>query len=127
MKSFGYNYTDEMKTSDGEGPLSRNLEEVTFLKRGFRFEPGVGRYLAPLALPAILEMLYWTQRGHCGEEITRTNVDNALRELSLHSRATFDEWSPKILASARSKLDYHPTIIDYDALQRITCGLDVVW
>jgi len=127
MKSFGYNYTDEMKVGEGVGPLYRTLDQVTFLKRGFRFEPALGRYVAPLALPAILEMLYWTKRGHSGPDITRTNIENALRELSLHDRRTFDEWAPKIIESARERLNFHPTIVDYSVLQRITCGLRVVW
>jgi len=127
MSSFGYNYTDEMKGSDSEGPLARPLDQVTFLKRGFRYEPAVGRYVAPLRVEAIVEMLYWTQRGHSGREITRTNVDNALRELSLHEASVFDEWAPKVIAASREFLNHHPVVVDYRALQRITCGLDVLW
>jgi hypothetical protein len=127
MSSFGYTYTDEMKTSEDEGPLARSLDQVTFLKRHFRYEPIVGRYVAPLRLEAIIEMLYWTQRGHNGAEISRANVENALRELSLHDRSTFESWAPKVIAASRELLDFHPAIVDYRALQRIACGLQVVW
>jgi len=127
MSTFGYTYTDEMKDSEEEGPLARNLSQVTFLKRGFRFEPMIGRHIAPLRLVAIIEMLYWTQRGYNGAEISRTNVENALRELSLHERFVFEEWAPKVLSASRELLDFHPAIVDYRTLQRITCGLQVVW
>lgn len=127
MADFGYTYTDEMKLSNEEAPPCRSLSEVTFLKRGFRFETRVGRWVAPLKLDAILEMLYWTKRGASSKEITCTNVVNALRELSLHEKSVFDEWAPKIISASRERLDFHPEITDYRTLQQIACGLEVFW
>lgn len=56
-----FEYTAEDKSSNP--PPVRPLQELTFLKRGFRFEPKVQRYVAPLALESILEMPYWTKKG----------------------------------------------------------------
>lgn len=127
MKSLGYDYTDEMKSTDDQGPLARSLTDVTFLKRGFRFEAALGRWVAPLQLNAILEMLYWTKAGSLGEEITRTNVDNALRELSLHEEPTFDLWAPRVIAASRDLLSHYPDLQDYRTLQKVTTNLEVVW
>lgn len=113
LLGIGYIYTDEDKT--GAIHISRPIANVSFLKRGFRFEPILGRYVAPLSKDSIREMLYWTKSGVSSDNITRTNVDNALRELSLHGEEHFLSEAPKIVAASRAYLDYQPPIIDFKA------------
>lgn len=57
MKEFLLTYTSE--TKEGTVPDYRSINEVTFLKRGFRWEPRLGRYVGPLEMDTIIEMPYW--------------------------------------------------------------------
>jgi hypothetical protein len=119
MATFGFTYTDEMKS--GSEVLYRSLDEITFLKRGFRNEPLVGRYVAPLALSSILDMLYFTKKGADSDMITKDNVCRAVMELSLHSKEDFVRWAPKVLEGAREKLNFQPPVIQRAALLKMTC------
>jgi len=110
MARLGFTYTSEDKLTT-VAP-SRHLHEVGFLKRGFRFEPLIHRYVAPLELDTILEIPMWTKKGCASHTITCDNVDNCLRELSLHDPEVFNLWAPKVISSAREKLDYYPVVVD---------------
>lgn len=91
FKKYGMDFTNESKTDNVE-PY-RKYDEVTFLKRGIRFEPLLGRYVAPLDLKVILEFPYWSHKGPAVHSIPKTNVELALRELSLHGDDIFDKYS----------------------------------
>lgn len=111
MASFGLTYTDENKSTN---PLPfRSLSEVTFLKRGFRLDSGLGRYVAPLSLDTIMEMPYWTKDGPGPEAITEDNVNTALMELSLHGESVFEEYSEKIIAGCRTRMNWFPPASSY--------------
>lgn len=127
MRELGYTYTDEVKVGAGEGPPFRSLSEIAFLKRSFRYEPRLTRYVAPLAIESILEMLYWTKKGARAELITKANVEIALRELSLHSKQDFQQWAPLVVEGARDHLEYHPAIVDYEVLQDLATSMECVW
>lgn len=113
MATIGYTYTDEDKT--GVVHTYRPLSEVSFLKRKFRYSEEAHRYVAPLSFDSIREMTYWSKLGAFTEDITRTNVDNALRELSLHGEEDFHHWGPMVVAASREHLGYQPPIVDYRA------------
>jgi hypothetical protein len=106
MATFGLVYTDENKSVDIV-PY-RKLSEVTFLKRGFRFDDSLGRYVAPLSLDTILEMPYWTKDGPGPLEITKENVKTALMELSLHGESLFSQYSSVIIAACRDRMNWFP-------------------
>lgn len=112
MRNFGLIYTSEDKSSNP--PPFRSIFDVTFLKRSFRYEPRVGRMVAPLALDTILEMPYWTKKD-AFEQVWRDNVDNALRELSLHSKEVFDEYAPMMIEASRQK-GFVPVLSDRNVL-----------
>jgi len=63
-------------------------------------------------LDTILEIPMWTKKGCASHTITCDNVDNCLRELSLHDPEVFNLWAPKVISSAREKLDYYPVVVD---------------
>lgn len=113
MRQIGYTFTDEDKT--GAVHIFRSLDDVSFLKRKFRFEPMVQRYVAPLSMDSIREMLYWTKKGANSDNVTRTNVDNALRELSLHGEEDFHHWAPLVVEASRKFLDYQPPVVRFRA------------
>lgn len=94
---LGMRYTDETKK---EATVAhKRIEDVTFLKRGFRWEDG--RLFAPLSVDTIVEMPNWVC-GRGGWTLTAQIIEDALYELSQHSKATFNsiraEFEPAIRA-----------------------------
>lgn len=117
MALLGYEYTDELK---GESDvLWREMSEMTFLKRGFRLEPILQRWVAPLNMESILDMLYFTKKNVDPDAITCDNLNQAFMELSLHEPQDFYFWAPKWLDGARWLLNYQPPVVDRVALLRI--------
>jgi hypothetical protein len=94
--SIGVKYTDADK-EDQNPPKYRTLTEISFLKRAFRWESRVGRYVAPLDLQTLLEVSYYTKDKGSGDAITRTNVERTFRELALHGEEVYNEWSSKMV------------------------------
>lgn len=86
MADLGMTYTSEDKDTHVE-PI-RELANVTFLKRGFRFEDG--QVLGPLSLDTIREMAYWCRNKANMEEITQSNFETALIELSAHGEEVWN-------------------------------------
>lgn len=108
MERIGLKYTTELK---GEATVPfRALEQVEFLKRSFRPVrlKGVIRYLAPIQFATIVNMLYWTKKGHMKDQISCDNISLALREISLHGQYVFEEYYP-LLRSLKEQ--YYPDIV----------------
>lgn len=89
LSVLGHVYTDEGKT--GQIVPFRDLSEVAFLKRTFQFDPDTFRYISPLNIDVVLEIAQWTKRGLQELDITKSNIDTTLRELSLHGPELFNE------------------------------------
>jgi len=105
MAALGMNYTTELK-GVATVPL-RELGDVEFLKRKWSRDEVLGIYVAPIRMEVILDMLNWTKRTKSSvtsEQITIDNVVISLNELSLHTRAAYFEWYPKILDAIEKKL-----------------------
>lgn len=92
---IGMTYTDEAKTQ-GSAPDWKTLEEVSFLKRQFRYDTEKKVWEAPLAMDTILEMPNWCRGGLDIQEGTKVNCENAVMELSMHEKQVFDKWRPVI-------------------------------
>jgi len=125
MARYGYVYTDAQKNSDPE-PW-KTLEECSFLKRGFRFEPHVHRYVCPLDLDTILEMPYWYRKGPNELESQAQTVDIALKELSLHDPELWEEFAPKILSASKNTLAHLSEFNDRGRTQAVVLSEDYVW
>lgn len=119
-------YTDEAKTS-GSDVFFRTLGEVSFLKRSFRYDKDLKRYLAPLSLDSLLETPYWYHENKERINVQRTIIDNTILELSLHSREIFDEWAPKVLQASRDHLGWIPAARTYEQCQAQCVGLTLHW
>jgi len=125
MLKYGFIYTDETKS--GEIRPFRDIEEITYLKRQFRYDAELGRYVAPLDMVSILELPYWYHKDVNEAGKTIDNFEAALGELSLHKREVFDEWAPKMLNAARYELRYTPLVTEYTLLQERQCALQTWW
>lgn len=119
MKELGLTYTSE--TKEEVPPPTRRLCDITFLKRSFRWDERVRQHVAPLELSVLKETPYWTKRGDRSEDITRDNVENVLRELSLHDQEAWDDYAPKLMKAALTKLNY---VTKYK--QRVAYFADVI-
>jgi len=105
MSEINLTYTPEHKgVSSG---VFRNIQEVEFLKRSFIKSPDSDRYLAPLRLSVILEMIYWTKK-HKSFDITVDNVETCFRELALHGKDTFNKHVPIISEAMREYMGVSP-------------------
>lgn len=111
---MGLVYTNETKS--GEMIARRSLTEIEFLKRRFVFDVRENLWIAPLKLQSILKMIDWTKRKHTNA-IVSSNVVTAIKELALHERPVFEEYSKKIQESFRTHYPYlrpsEPLELDY--------------
>ncbi|BAA21898.1 nonstructural polyprotein [Plautia stali intestine virus] len=96
LKTLGLDYTMEDKDRICD-IKSRKLEEVTFIKRSFRYVKELDRWLAPLDLNSILDCMNWQRSGEDEGLNAQANVSFALKELSLHPEDVWDQWFPLIL------------------------------
>jgi hypothetical protein len=94
MKNVGFVYTSELKIISTI-PF-RDITQVEFLKRSFRFERQFNKWVAPIRFDSITEMLNWTKKGRLGDQIAVDNVVNALREISLHEPQFYSIWYPHL-------------------------------
>nr|QJI52111.1 MAG: hypothetical protein 1 [Dicistroviridae sp.] len=93
---IGLSYTMEDKDAHATLP-SRPLSAVSFLKRKFERDELTGRWLAPLTLDTILEFPMWMHKNPDPKLQTISELENALRELSLHKGHVWKLWSPKLI------------------------------
>nr|UBJ26066.1 putative RNA-dependent RNA polymerase [Dicistroviridae sp.] len=87
---LGLTYTSDVKGAANS--QLRNIRDITFLKRSFRYDCG---WYAPLNLETILETPLWTRTSD-PDNIRKTNCVFAAKELSLHGEKIFGQWIHKI-------------------------------
>lgn len=90
-RNFNLTFTDEAKT--GDVVPFRTLNEITFLKRAFKFNEDIQMYVAPLPEDLLLDILNWVRVG--GENpyvITITNLQAVLGEMALNGRKYYDKY-----------------------------------
>jgi hypothetical protein len=121
--SMGMTYTSEAK--DNVVHKSRPLEEIEFLKRSFRWESSLGRYVPALALDTVLEMPYWMRHSQTDDQTERDTFYSAMQELSLHDQETWDKWAPTMLKEARERLEYVPPLTCKWELMKLACEREV--
>lgn len=85
---FGMTYTPGRK--DGAPVEYMRLEEVTFLKRGFRQE--VGHWVCPLELTSFLYTMYYTKNRENPWPIIADEAEKALMELSMHPPELWEKY-----------------------------------
>jgi hypothetical protein len=91
-EEFGMTYTSDKK--DGILGTTTTIDEITFLKRGFRFEKG--RVLCPLELKSFLYTVYWCKNKKLEAQIAVDVLESSLQELSLHGQEVWDERAPAV-------------------------------
>jgi hypothetical protein len=110
-KHIGMTYTDASKT--GVLCKSKTLDDIGFLKRTFRFDDSLMRYVAPLELDTILEMTMWVTNSSDPHTLCSSNVDRAYHELALHGESIFKEWSAILDELSNQNLLTPPILAHY--------------
>lgn len=117
MEVFGQNYTDEYKREilvDW-----RKLSEVSFLKRTFRYDDTLRRYVAPLCVKTLREILWWQKNSKPFLEQASANLELVLREYSLHD--------PKVWEEAESTIHYCHILTHGELLPRYRSRLEYLY
>lgn len=98
FSKIGLTYTGE----DKKDPILvfRPLSEVSFLKRSFRYENALQRYVGPISLDTTLQLAYWTRKGPLCQEVLKTNLDRTFIELSLHAPEVWNQYAPMIVSKS---------------------------
>lgn len=91
QRLYGMQYTSGRK--DGKLGSTATLTDLTFLKRGFRFECG---WDCPLEIDSFLYPVYWCKNKLEKEHKMREDLERALEELSMHDATTWARLSPLI-------------------------------
>lgn len=125
MAEIGFVFTDDQKSTNIVE--FRTLEECTFLKRYFRFEPMLSRFVAPLEFDSIKKSIDWGKRsanflGNCKQA-----VDKALVEFALHKREDFSKWSKPLLAASKEILQHEVVDCSQLALLQKACKLEMFY
>lgn len=109
FSEIGMTYTDEQK-SGKEVPDTRPIKDVTFLKRGFRWESKLTRHVAPLTLDTVLETPFWRHKTLNPRKTLEDSITWACHELALHDEKVFQEWTKKIGLVARDAINFVPNL-----------------
>jgi hypothetical protein len=96
MSELSLTYTTEQKVVKAVNHF-RRIRQVEFLKRGFRFSNELGMYVAPLRFDVVREILMWTKKGQDRMAIFLDNIQDSIREASLHKPAIFKKYQRKLL------------------------------
>jgi hypothetical protein len=86
----GITYTMADKTSESVPLIS--LKDINFLKRGFRYEVDLDRYVAPIEEASISKLLHNVKGKKASPaDVSFMALHTANREYFLHGRDVFDE------------------------------------
>lgn len=97
MMSIGLSYTDAQKRDADKCPRYKSIEEITFLKRAFRYDPLLGQTVAPLKLESILERVCWSSTKGDDKELMFARCNDSLQDLVLHGKEIWEKYGPNIV------------------------------
>jgi hypothetical protein len=98
---FGMTYTPANKSSIFY-PV-RDIQNVDFCKRKFHYNPDLRRVVGIMPLEGLLETTNWIKESVDDEESTIANVESTHREIFLHSRELYDEYSTLFVEGCNKK------------------------
>jgi hypothetical protein len=128
LSKIGVKYTDASKRLDA--PPLRKWEALSFLKRAFRYDQEVGRYMGPLEEASICKSLHnYRHNKNCPQmplQISASAILSASREYFQHGRDVYTVKGAQLAEVARQTgadkyLGEIPSYDDYLALERGEC------
>jgi hypothetical protein len=124
---YGFVYTDENKAGDEAAPY-RSLTEVSFLKRGFRYDETLTMWVAPLERVSMLKSLYWCSNARLSDSIELSAVDLFIAERAVHGPEGFSEDVQKVISrlnNARSNDRLHTPPFDTEYCTALLRSRDI--
>lgn len=91
LKNYDINFTASDKSEITEETAYKELKDISFLQRGFRYDSETCRFLAPLSLTSIHKMISWVHSERNIEVQTRNNLALGLDELSQHGPEIYEQ------------------------------------
>lgn len=126
MGELGLTYTSD--TKDGVNVNLREMCDITFLKRTFRWNTDLKRWVAPLDHDTIEEICYWTKPGINKDSIVVDHCDSMILEWSIHGREWFNEWTPKLLVHLSERYPLAEVRTDdYETALDLACNKEIEW
>lgn len=122
FKKIGLSYTLEDKDAVAEKE-SRDISEVSYLKRNFVRDEKLGRWIAPISLQTILESPMWIHKCPDKKLQTIANLENSIKELSLHDEMTWTYWAPKLVGEC-NKLGHYTKLVNQAEVRNICLNQD---
>lgn len=97
MSAFGMTYTSGNKH---DVIHYEYFSDIAILKRKFLYESRLGRWIMPLDLKVILEVMNWDRckNEHDKHDQLKMNLDFLSLELVYHGKSTWTEWMNKAIA-----------------------------
>jgi len=92
-----------------------SITEITFLKRGFRFDDEMEKWVAPLEFKSIYKMLTWRVVGDLTSiEHAKIVVCESLRHAFLHGRLRYEAFRDELVPAAATIPD-PPLLLSYES------------
>lgn len=111
-RDTGFVLTDGRKRAT---PEAMTIAELTFLKRQFRYDRQLRRWMAPLSLSSIMKMLLYRGKSALSPlDHEAQLLEAAQRYLVLHGREVYDEWSQLLEECGAPPRDWHEFAAQYD-------------
>lgn len=121
FEDLGMTYTNESK--DSNVVQDREIEQISFLKRGFRQDHGI--WMCPLQIDVLRETLSWERQGSTESEM-KLRAEAVLAEFARHGKPVFATETPRIVRAmqkhykyACKNANYHLAVEDGNGLQYI--------
>lgn len=114
-----------MAEKEAESVPYISIDEISFLKRGFRYDENMGRMVAPIEVDSILKKFHWVKKPNetplTFEEQFAAYFDNALRESYLHGKAFYEDMLEKFhnIVSLNPTLKPHVAFISYEEMTKV--------
>lgn len=121
---IGLSYTMEEKETVAT-MRSRQIEDISYLRRGFLFDKDLNRWIAPLAIGTILEMPQWIHVTPDPKGQTIANLEFALKELSCHEPRVWNFWS-MALQNECKKLGHYTEFTNQRETRAVCLDQDLV-
>lgn len=101
-EKLGMKYTTATKGQFTENDPFQTIHDVSFLKRGFSFDPQRYHWYAPLDLVSIEEMCNWIHKCPSHDQATIDNCEGAIQELCHHDYETYSSHSRIITQACKN-------------------------
>jgi hypothetical protein len=115
-QSLGMNITPADKVSTTFE--LKEPKDITFLKRSFGERKAPGKMMCPLSLPSITKMVHYTRRNENEHEVTKMNVDCAVKEMFFHGKEKYELFLGEVQNACReAKLECIPVWKSWETLE----------